>query len=383
MRERGLRVGICTAGRSDVAHGDVDDMGRNPLGWTLASLAAQSATIDHVHILKHGDCAEGFEDVVARFQATLPISVEYWPRTTPVGVLRNRLVELAGDDLLYFLDDDAILSTEAALGRQVARFSRAGERAAVLQAPVLRRSIHPRALTPGTKVASVDARAGEVTFAFDAAALCAHDELAEVPLLDIDHLCLAQCLVDPVHVRAVGGFTNFAWPAVYGQESELGVRLVDAGFGVTFLPDAATSVIHLKFGAPAWTGSPSDGKTLPGRIRFSVASALAEAGAANGEDSWSRKSSAGFFTDFVSGFGAVFARRGPDGVHRFLRNVARRFVVENRLHHPFVLPIESRDERLAAFRDGVKRLQDAEIGGELPVSELVPASGSDEEIAWI
>lgn len=350
MSGTGVCVGICTATRSNADDGSER---RNPLGWTLSSLAAQDVDISRVVILKHGDISAGFNDVVQQFASTLPMEVESFDRSVPLGDLRNRLLETAEDQLLYILDDDAIPITARTLPMQVARFTAADPSLVALQGPVLRRTTQPRIVErDALHVGIVDASTGEVTFRFDSAI----SAKAEAPLVDIDHLCLAQSLLHAARLRDVGGFTTFSWPALYGQESELGVRLVDSGHRVAFLPAPDAAVVHLKFGAPHWTSSPVQDAVLPGDVRYSWAAELAAAPPDCSDQGWSRKSSAGFFTDYVSGFGAVFARRGQDGLERFLRNTARRFVVENRLHHPFVLPIEPCTERAAAFDEGLDRL---------------------------
>jgi len=343
-------VGICTATRSNADDGSER---RNPLGWTLSSIAAQDADIARVTILKHGDAAAGFDDIVKHFAAWLPIEVEFFDRSVPLGELRNRLLETAEDRLLYILDDDSIPMTTRTLSMQVARFTAADPPLVVLQGPVLRRTTQPRIVErDALRVGTVDAATGEVAFRFDSA-IAAN---GQAPLVDIDHLCVAQSLLHAARAREVGGFTTFPWPALYGQESELGVRLVDSGLRVSFLPEPDAAVVHLKFGAPHWTSSPVQDAVLPGDVRYSWAAELAAAPPKVGDHGWSRKSSAGFFTDYVSGFGAVFARRGEDALERFLRNTAQRFVLENRVHHPFVLPIEDCTERAAAFADGLDRL---------------------------
>lgn len=346
----GVCVGICTSARSNV-----EDAAENPLTWTLAGLAAQDAPIAEVLILKHGDSSPAFDSVVQQFRPRLPIEVEGIDRAAPLGKLRNHLLQAAGDRLLYIIDDDAIPATTRTLSTQVERFTAAEGALAVLQAPVLRRTLTPRRVTrEGLRVGAVEPETGDLTFAFDSVV---PSESGEPPLVEIDHLCLAQSLLDPARVRDIGGFTTFPWPAVYGQESELGVRLVDSGQRVCFLPDPAAAVVHLKFGAPHWNAPPPgvDG-VLPGGVDYSQAAALAGSRAETGHESWSRKSSAGFFADYVSGFGAVFARRGAEGLERFLANTAQRFVADNRLHHPFVTPIECAAERAEAFRVGVERL---------------------------
>jgi hypothetical protein len=382
-------VGICTGERSNVDDGSDR---RNPLGWTLSTLAAQDADISQVLVLKHGEASSGFDELVGRFGSALPIEVESFDRSVPLGELRNRLLDAAGGDLLYILDDDGLLTTPHALSTQVARFASAGPSIAVLQAPVLRRTLQPRVVAPDAlRVGLVDADRGEVTFRFDSAILAP----SPVPLVDIDHLCLAQSLFDARRARDIGGFTTFPWPAVYGQESELGVRLVADGQRVCFLPDPDTAVVNLKFGAPFWApraptappAAPSSDAVLPGGVRYSWADGLAAALDETGDGGWSRKASAGFFADYVSGMGAVFARRGEAGLERFLVNTARRFVGENRLHHPFVLPIEPAPERAAAFADGVGRLAQAGLWPHdrdwsalfAPAADI---TGTDETI-WI
>jgi hypothetical protein len=165
------------------------------------------------------------------------------------------------------------------------------------------------------------------------------------------------------------------------------VRLADAGQRVCFLPASNAAVVHLKFGAPHWASSPAADAVLPGGVRYSWAAGLAATGGDIGDESWSRKSSAGFFADYVSGFGAVFARRGEDGLERFLVNTAQRFVVENRLHHPFVLPIEHGTERAAAFSAGLDRLSRARLWrGRWDWSSIaasaVDRGGADQPV-WI
>lgn len=374
-------MGICTSDRSNAGSRGADN-GRNPLRWALASLAAQEGEIDAVHVVKHGVASAEFDDLIAEMSDVLPIVVEVWDRIHPLGALRDRLVELAGDDLLYILDDDAILSTPTTLLRQRRAFDDA--ELGVLQAPVLRRTLHASPLSDPPGLGRVDPRRGQVSFGFGTATGTGRTPRP----FAIDHLCLAQCLLDPVAVRAVGGFTTFPWPAVYGQESELAVRLAQAGRQVAFLPDREAAVVHLKFGAPHWAGRCSDDAVLAGGTRFAPASALAEA-AGDGErvtQDWSRKPSGGFFADFVSGFGAVFAHSGESAVDRFLANVVRDFVVENRIHHPFVLPMPVQAERVTAFQEGVARLSAAglcpvDAGSDL-LAAAAPARRATEEI-WI
>jgi len=389
---RRVCVGVCTGERSNVEDGPER---RNPLGWTLSTLAAQDADIAQVLILKHGEASSDFDDLVQRFGSALPIDVEPFDRSVPLGELRNRLFDAAGSGLLYILDDDGLLTTPHALSTQVARFESAEPSIAVLQAPVLRRTLQPRMVAPDAlRVGRVDADRGEVTFRFDSA-IPAVPANGPVPLVDIDHLCLAQSLLDAPRARDIGGFTTFPWPAVYGQESELGVRLVADGQRVCFLPDPDTAVVNLKFGAPHWATPAADtadapdtpDTVLPGGVRYSWADGLAAARDETGDESWSRKASAGFFADYVSGMGAVFARRGEAGLERFLVNTARWFVGENRLHHPFVLPIEQAAERAAAFADGLGRLTQAGLWRQnrdwsALVAPATDITGTDETI-WI
>lgn len=356
-----MHVGICTSLRSNVGEGG-GPTGQNPLDWALKSLVAQDRTVDRVLVMKHGDASPAFHDLIGRFADRLPISVESWSRSEPLGRLRNRLLELAGDDLLFFLDDDAILSESSALSRQVAALAAADDQVAVLQAPVLRRSVRPRRVSAGhANVGRIHWQAGVVSFRFDSVLDGDEAQATLQPVLPLDHLCLAQCLVDAPLLRAVGGFTTFPWPAVYGQESELAVRIRQAGHRLIYLPDPQAAVVHLKFGAPHWTGTRFDARQLPGGVSFGDAARLAAVREC-GDGSWSRKSSAGFFADFVSGFGAVFAHGGQETLARFLSNVARWLVDDNAIRHPFVLPIDDRAERAEALLQGIRRL---EAGGLL------------------
>jgi hypothetical protein len=376
-------IGICTGHRSDIDDGDD---GRNPLGWTLASLAAQTAPIDRVRILKEAPAAPAFFDLVRRFEDDLPIFVEVCEADLSLGARRNRLVELAGDSALYIVDDDAILVNESTLSRQLEAFEESGDDVGALQAPVLRRSVRPRDPSAGAAVATIDWSRGEVTFGFDTARNADRAGMSFAPTFAIDHLCLAQTLVNARAVRAVGGFTTFPWPAVYGQESELAVRLARDGFRVVFLPDEEAAIVHLKYGAPHWTGTMLDDRVLAGGISFKQAAvSAAESAAVDG--TFSRKTSAGFFADFVSGFGAVFAHGGNEPQQRFLANVARRFVAENAIAHPFVMPIDDVEARESAFQEGIRRLSgagllqtDADVRTLLEESR---ASSNGDGVMWI
>jgi hypothetical protein len=370
-------VGICTGRRSDLD--DAND-GRNPLGWTLASLAAQDAPIDRIWILKQAPEAPAFTALLRRFDNELPISVEMVGGEDTLGARRNRLLELAGDTPLYIVDDDAILINESTLSRQLEAFEESGPEVGALQAPVLRRSVRPRDLSASAPVGRIDWSRGEVTFGFDAAARSSASAFA------IDHLCLAQTLVDPRAVRAVGGFRIFPWPAVYGQESELAVRLARGGFRVVFLPEAEAAIVHLKYGAPHWTGTNLDDRILAGGVSFRCAAiSAAESVAVDG--TFSRKTSSGFFADFVSGFGAVFAHGGEESQRRFLTNVAQRFVAENAIAHPFVEPIDDLPARELSFQEGIRRLSGAGfLQSDADVRSLLEGSGTASNchgVMWI
>ncbi len=177
----------------------------------LASLASQTLQAPFETIVADNGSSDATREIVRRFAEHAPFDVEYVYEPEPNrGRARNRAVATARAGLIAFCDDD-VKAPPGWLAAHVA--AHAGGAARIVNGPIL-------------NVASYDSEPKATPANFSRASLCTCN--ASVPRASFE---------------SVGGFDEsfdlYGW-----EDSELGMRLREAGVGWKFAWDAA--IWHVK-----------------------------------------------------------------------------------------------------------------------------------------
>lgn len=225
---RTLTVGVCTRDRPEA------------LLRCLRSLAHVEGEVDRVVVVDDGS-AEPVDAGALRRETGLGERLEVLREPAPAGPARgrNRIAERARTPWLLFMDDDAVLLSASAVrqGVQVLERDPAVGAIAFPQADEA-----GRRLPPGAQPSAATRPSLVQTF------------------IGFAHLMRREALGE------VGGFRELL--EINGEERELSLRLLDAGWRVVYLPDAP--VAHLA----ASTGRADPRRLLLLHVRNDVFTAL-------------------------------------------------------------------------------------------------------------
>lgn len=196
-----MTVGVCTRDRPAA------------LLRCLRSLALAGPLLERVVVVDDGSVVPVDAAALTR-EAALAVPLDVLRADAPEGVARgrNRVAEVAGTPWLLFLDDDAMLLG----GEAVAAGARVLERdPAVAAVAFPQADAEGRAYPAGAQPSASTVPARVRTF------------------FGYAHLLRSEAL------RSVGGFREIL--EINGEERELSLRLLDAGYSIVHLPDATVA----------------------------------------------------------------------------------------------------------------------------------------------
>jgi glycosyltransferase involved in cell wall biosynthesis len=243
-------------------HPDGAEGTRNPLLWTLETLATQNQDLSaRILVVDNGskDHTQAVVEAVARRHPYLPI--HYIPYSERRGSIhaRNYGAKQATASHLLFTDDDCLFP-QGVLRRAYGLLRRIAEDdylAAALNLPYYLRAHKPKAVVSMDRIGVVNLNQGCIEGNFDTLpAEYVHQEprieLFGEQLLAPFVISNLGCtyLVDRMTFESAGGFpTDFDWSNSYGEETELAVRIGEVGRNLYFAPDPRCHVVHMKYGA--------------------------------------------------------------------------------------------------------------------------------------
>jgi glycosyltransferase involved in cell wall biosynthesis len=237
---------------------DSKDAIRNPLIWTLESIAANNdAPIRNVIVVDDGStdhtCAA--LQAISALRPQLRLLYLRLPRRRGSASARNYGARYGSSDWLLFTDDDCLFGQDtirraADLVRHLRE--RDGKTAALNLPYYIRRST-PAGCVPGPTIGKFDPRRGLVSGNFDAvpagarAGTVGTEQLSDP--LRVNNLGCTYA-VERRRLLAAGGFPeDFDWVNSYGEETELAVRLGQVGGHLYYAADPRCHVVHMKYGA--------------------------------------------------------------------------------------------------------------------------------------
>jgi glycosyltransferase involved in cell wall biosynthesis len=229
----------------------------NPLYCSAISILRQRGGIDKQLVIiddaSDDNTASVVKDIrsLSRESGTDVIYVRNKQRSgAPLS--RKTGLEIAEGKLSFLTDDDCIASPYAIFGGALVR--RKLEMEGPLLLPLYLKRTKPSRTLPASEIGKIDLEKGEITSNFEAFPL---EYIGRCPFLDPDlrvlqpfeifNLC-CNYLIETDVLRAAGIPDDFKRMNGYGEETEIGMRLMEAGVQSYFVPDPKLQVIHLKFG---------------------------------------------------------------------------------------------------------------------------------------
>lgn len=245
----------------------------NPLWWCLASLREQTPEANLEEIIIVDDCSEDFtREVLVQFSKKTSVNLVYKKneRRLGSGQSRNLGVELAKNNLVFFLDDDCLFLDKKTLHKLNYAFSqlKKGKKVGAMALPVTSNSLEAK-LVALSDIGAINREEGKM--------LGNHSKFPREYLADLGKYYLNKELdiFQPVEVKVMGGvflcdkkafeeaggFPTFPWKNAYAEEPELVLNMQKHGWGVFYLPslDNKFRIFHCKFGYPRFDRPLTDG----------------------------------------------------------------------------------------------------------------------------
>ena len=235
----------------------------NPLWWSVTSLSKQR-NLEEIIIVD--DNSEDYtEKTVEELRKKNEINIVYYKNNIwqGSGKSRNQGVELAKNDLLFFMDDDCIMLNNNILYRLQYAFimlKQEKERIGAMTLPVTADYLEAE-IAPMAEIGKVDAKNGRLGNG-------THRKFPREYLKSLDDIFLDKELkiVRPIKVDVIGGvflsekkavkeaggFPTFPWRNAYAEEPELVLNMQKHKWGVYYLPSLEKDfrVFHCKYGFP-------------------------------------------------------------------------------------------------------------------------------------
>ena len=235
----------------------------NPLWWSVTSLSKQK-NLEEIIIID--DNSEDYtEKTVEELIKKNNVNIVYYKNNTRQGSGRSRNigVELAKNDLLFFMDDDCIMLNNNILCLLQYAFimlKQEKERIGAMTLPVTADYLEAE-IAPMAEIGRVDAKNGRLGKG-------THRKFPKEYLNSLDHIFLDKELkiVKPIKVDVIGGvflaekkavkeaggFPTFPWRNAYAEEPELILNMQKHDWSVYYLPSLEKDfrIFHCKYGLP-------------------------------------------------------------------------------------------------------------------------------------
>ncbi len=235
----------------------------NPLYWSVDSLRRQKHSgLSEIVIIDDGS-TDYTEETVRQLEEETALPLRYYSNPINLGSPRSRNLALgqAREDLVFFMDDDCVLSEYGLFGLNFTyQMSRGQGKIGVVHSPVYYRSGRPNRLKPLQEIGKFSLDEAILTSSLDSFPLeLASDPealersylhpklriLSPIPIVNLWGVFLA----DKKALGLAGGFpTHFTWKNGYTEESELALRLWEHGFEALYQPDPKFQAVHFRYG---------------------------------------------------------------------------------------------------------------------------------------
>lgn len=245
----------------------------NPLWWCLTSLREQTPEANLEEIIIVDDCSEDFTgEVLVQLGKKTPTNLIYKKNEKRLGSGRSRNlgVELAKNDLVFFLDDDCLFLDKETLYKLNYAFSqlKKEKKIGAMTLPVTSNSLEAK-LVNISEIGTINREEGKM--------LGNHSKFPQEYLAALENYYFdkEKNLFQPLEVKTMGGvflcekeafkeaggFPTFPWKNAFAEEPELALNMQKYGWKVFYLPslDKNLMVFHCKFGYPRFDRPPADG----------------------------------------------------------------------------------------------------------------------------
>lgn len=237
----------------------------NPLTWCLESLLAQRPKLSEIVIVS--DASRDYTDAVVRIYRKKAreknIRLVYIKNEARLGSSKSRNigVEKATSNFVFFMDDDCITKKYSIFGAfyTLQKLSETGSKVGAVVLGVYQRLPYPSEVIRGSEIGMLHLAKGEYASNFEKFPrrylrdedIFLNEEYKIYKPFQIQNL-IGVFLAPRKRILAVGGFpTFFTWKNAYGEESEIGCKLMANGYGLFFCPDMKFGLYHGKFGEGA------------------------------------------------------------------------------------------------------------------------------------
>ena len=304
----------------------------NPLAWCLESILAQrNANLSEIVVIDDDstDYTTEVFDYFAEQAKKRGVEAKLIRNKKNRGssVSRNRGVSESESPLLMFVDDDCVFDNRMLFGATFTLETLPDEATAV-HIPVYHRTRQPQIIS-AKEIGVFDLKNGIVKGNFGAFP----EEYLSNPEMHLLNKTLK--IFKPIQIQnlggvflakrkpfeEVGGFPeNLAWKNSYREETDLSLRLTDAGHTLHFSPDPKFSSIHFKYGAT----EQSEHSGLDAELNYKIT----QSNAAKTETG-NRVDTKQWFHDVIMSTFVTLAKRSPTAAEEYAERMNKRFVEEN------------------------------------------------------
>ena len=229
----------------------------NPLGWCLESLIEQKKSGIGEIIIVDDASTDYTSEVIRDYEQNSPIPIVSLKNKKNKGssVSRNLGAQESNFPLVHFLDDDCIFNPYMVFGGRHSLVNDSD--ASIVHLPVYHRAKKPKRTLPLNEFGVLNLINTTIGGGFDAIpeeyTLDLQNSLSDSELdilkpLEVQNIG-GVFLTRKEHFLDVGGFPDyFTWRNGYREETDVAIRMKQAGHKLIFTPDPKFGCTHLKYG---------------------------------------------------------------------------------------------------------------------------------------
>jgi len=228
----------------------------NPLMWCIDSLFNQKK-VDIDNIIIVDDASDDFtKDTIDAFDDNRLVYLRNNERLGS-SISRNIGIKNSNSKFMYFLDDDCLSAPYAIFGGIFTfnHMRNIGIDVGAMVLPVYYRSTMPTKIRKMTEIGKIDFKEGRKSGNLDA---FPYEHLNNKTFIDDDKKILTPIELEDLNghflcskesIKKAGGFpTFFNWKNNYTEETEVAVRLLDAGYKIFLSFDPKFHTVHWRYG---------------------------------------------------------------------------------------------------------------------------------------
>jgi glycosyltransferase involved in cell wall biosynthesis len=237
-----------------------DDIRFNPPWWAAVSLSSQE-NIGEIIFVDDGS-RDYTEEVIKQIDERLPVDIVYLKNEKNLGLpaSRNKGVQAAKYDKIWFMDDDCVIISKDVLPKLEYAFNllkNQGVKVGSMSLPVSGNSLESEIFS-SSEIGKVGKETG-IMYACNSKFPKEYLEKPEENYLDINkgifkplnvEFSHAVFLCDKRGIEEVGGFKNLSWKNAHTEEAQFLMRLNKKGYGIFYLPSLEREfrVFHCRYG---------------------------------------------------------------------------------------------------------------------------------------